>query len=350
MSDEKTEPPSEKKLEDAKKKGQMPQSKDMSSAFAFTFALVAMMGTGATTVEHFRAIISEAINITSGPDSSALFNGAITMGLNALWIVGPVLCAAIIGGLIGGMTTTGINISFEPLTPKFDKIDPVAGTKKLFSIRSFVEFLKTVFKAVIIGWVLYVLIMSVLPSMLRSAHGATMGIGQSGWSTINRLLLTCAIMFLILGPIDYVIQKLMFLKDQKMSKDEVKREYKESEGDPLLKGERKALAHEIAFSDPKPAVSGANAVVVNPTHYAVAIRYRPEEFGLPLIVAKGVDESAAYIRSLAQEASIPIIGNPALARALYKCENNSVVPEELLEAVAIVLRWAAELSGDPQAM
>jgi type III secretion protein U len=346
MSDEKTEPPSEKKLEDAKKKGQMPQSKDLTSAFAFTFALTALMATATTGLEHVRSIISQAIKSGGKLDSQALFNGAVAMGLDGVWIIGPILGTAILGGLIGGFTTTGVNISFESVTPKFDKIDPVGGFKKLFSVRSLVEFLKTVIKAVIIGWVLYILITSVLPSMLRSAHGSVAGIGQSGWSTITHLVLVCSIMFLIMGPIDYVIQRLMFIKDQKMSKDEIKREYKESEGDPQLKGERKALAQEIAFSDPKPAVSGANAVVVNPTHYAVAIRYRRHEFGLPLIVAKGVDDSAAYIRALAQEASVPIIGNPALARALYKCENNSVVPEELLEAVAIVLRWAAELRGE----
>lgn len=347
MSDEKTEPPSEKKLEDAKKKGQSPQSKDLSSAFAFTFALTALIATSALGVDHIRSIIYHAITFSGTLDSQALFNGANKIALDALWIIGPVLISAIIGGLVGGLSHVGVNISFEPLMPKFEKIDPVAGTKKLFSIRSLVEFIKTCVKAVVIGSVLYVLITSVLPSMLTTAHGSAAGIGHNAWASISHLLLVCVIMFLILGPIDYVIQRLMFIKDQKMSKDEVKREYKESEGDPQMKGERKAIAKEIAFSDPKPAVAEANAVVVNPTHYAVAIRYRPHEFGLPIIVAKGVDESAAYIRLIAREASVPIIGNPALARALFKCENNTVVPEELLEAVAIVLRWADELREQP---
>jgi type III secretion protein U len=346
MSDEKTEPASAKKLEDARKKGQVPQSKDLASAFAFMFALAAMMATATSSLEHVRSIVSLSTTTKKQEtDVQTLYSTLYAMLTDGLWIVGPILAAAVVGGLVGGLSHVGLNISFEPLAPKFDKLDPVAGLKKIISVRSLVEFLKTVIKAVVIGSVVYVLIKSALPSMLSTPYGSVSGIGQSAWSTIVHLLITCTIMFLIIGPIDFVIQRLMFMKDQKMSKDEVKREYKESEGDPLLKGERKALAQEIAFSNPAPAVSGANAVIVNPTHYAVAIRYRPEEFGLPLIVAKGVDESAAQIRALAQAASVPIIGNPALARALYKVDTNQAVPEELLEAVAIVLRWAQELRG-----
>jgi type III secretion protein U len=145
--------------------------------------------------------------------------------------------------------------------------------------------------------------------------------------------------------LDFVVQRLIFLKEQKMSMDEVKREYKEMEGDPQIKGERKAIAREIAMSDPKPAVQTATAVVVNPTHYAVALRYAPNECGLPYIVAKGVDGEAALIREAAQQAGVPIIGNPPLARALYKVDLKGTVPEPLLEAVAIVLHWAEQSRG-----
>ena len=158
-----------------------------------------------------------------------------------------------------------------------------------------------------------------------------------------RLVLPCTVLFVVLGVADYVVQRLIFLKQQKMSKDEVKREWKEDEGDPQLKGERKAIARELAFSSSKATVAMATAVVVNPTHYAVALRYAPDECGLPVVIAKGVDAEAALIREAALAEGVPIIGNPPLARALYKIGVNSTVPEPLLEAVAVVLRWAAQV-------
>jgi type III secretion protein U len=190
---------------------------------------------------------------------------------------------------------------------------------------------------------LYESVRSLLPILVVSGYGVPTAIGQTAWSSLLRLVLPCAVLFVVLGVADYVVQRLIFLKQQKMSKDELKREWKEDEGDPQLKGERKALAREIAFSNPKAAVATANAVVVNPTHYAVALRYAPDECGLPVVVARGVDADAAVIREAAVAAGVPIIGNPPLARALYRVGVNSTVPEPLLEAVAVVLRWAAQV-------
>ena len=306
---EKTEPASEKKLEDAREKGQVPQSKDLSSAFAFTFALATLVLMTSSNSGHILSILKQAAGAASGSLATEnILALAYRMAIEAIWVVGPVLLAGILGGLVGGWSHVGVLVSFEPLVPKPEKIDPVAGTKRIFSMRSLVELLKTVVKAIVIGWALYALIMSILPSMLRMSYSTVSGIGMTAWSSMLKLLGLSVVMFLVIGVIDFVIQKLLFLKDQKMGKDEVKREYKESEGDPLIKSERKAIAQEIAFSDPAPAVAGATALVVNPTHYAVAIRYCPEEYGLPVIVAKGVDEAAEHIRELAKEAAVPIIG------------------------------------------
>jgi type III secretion protein U len=346
VSTEKTEPASSKKLESARNKGQVAHSRDLSSAFAFFFAMAALMATGSASLDHVRNIIHEVLSI-SRPEpeqlGASLYAHCVSMVIDGLWVTAPVLIAAMIGAVVGGMSHVGMLMSFEPLVPKFDSIDPVNGMKRIFSVRSLVEVLKMAVKAVIIGWVLYVLIRSVAPMLLRSSYGSFESIGKTAWDTLLRLFAVCSVLFLLMGVVDFVIQRLMFLKQQKMSKDEVKREYKEAEGDPHMKGARHQLAHEIAFSDPKPAVATANAVVVNPTHYAVALHYDPEGHGLPVVVAKGVDEAAARIRELAQAHGVPIIRNPELARALYKLPVPAMVPEPLLEAVAIVLRWADQM-------
>jgi type III secretion protein U len=345
---EKTEPASEKKLDDAKKKGQVAQSKDLASSFAFFFGLTALVVTAASSDNHVRKLIETALAMPRlGPPEvmPALYERLYALATEGVWVVAPVIGAAIIGSIVGGLAHVGVNISFEPLTPKFDKIDPVGGVKKLFSLKSLFEVFKTVVKAVIIGWVLYVLMRSVAPLTVRATYGSAQSIGITAWASVVRLLSVCAVLFVILGVVDFVVQRLLFHKEQKMSKDEVKREYKQSEGDPQLKGERKAIAQEIAFSDPTPAVAGASAVVVNPTHYAVALRYRPEERGLPVIVAKGVDAEAARIRAIAVENGVPIIGNPELARALFKVNLEADVPEQFFDAVAIVLRWAEQMRG-----
>jgi type III secretion protein U len=131
----------------------------------------------------------------------------------------------------------------------------------------------------------------------------------------------------------------MFLKKMKMSKDEVKREHKNQEGDPRIKGERRRLAREMATAPPPSKVGMANMMVVNPTHYAVAVRYAPDEHPLPRVIAKGMDEQAAQLRYAARDAGVPIIGNPPVARALYKVGVDQPIPEELFETVAAILRW-----------
>ena len=345
---EKTEPASDKKLDDARKKGEVPQSRDLSSAFAFLFALAAMVATASSANDRLRQIILTSLGTLQGSSDerlTLLYQRLYSMAADGIFVVLPILVAAVIGSIVGGMAHVGINVSFEPLTPKFEKLDPVAGVKRIFSVKSLVEVLKTIIKAVFVGWILYEMVLSITPMMVRTTYGSAESIGQNAWEALLRLFYVCAPLFLVVGVVDFVVQRLMFLKDQRMSKDDQKTEYKQSEGDPQLKGQRKALAHEIAFSDPAPAVAGANAVVVNPTHYAVALRYNPDEYGLPVIVAKGVDEEAARIRGLANQFNVPIIGNPELARALYKVGTREAVPEALLEAVAIVLRWAEQMRG-----
>jgi type III secretion protein U len=165
------------------------------------------------------------------------------------------------------------------------------------------------------------------------------------WYALTQMFAVAILLFLVLGPVDYGIQRWQFMKDQRMTKDEVRREFKEQEGDPHVKGERQQLARELANSDPTERVAGANAVIVNPTHYAVAISYQAGTSALPVVVAKGVDEAALRIRRCAELSGVPIFGNPPLARALFKVPTDNAIPEDLFEAVAAVLRWVEDMGG-----
>jgi type III secretion protein U len=257
----------------------------------------------------------------------------------------PFIAVSVALGVIASFAQVGFNLSFEPISPKFDKLNPAEGLKKLFSVRSFIDFLKMVVKAIALAAVLWVLIEGMVPLLVGATYFDPAGVGLLGWKSIIKLLAAGCVVFIVIGPVDFGLQLWLFKRDQKMSKDEVKREHKESEGDPQLKGQRKQLAQEMATSPPEKRVPGASVVVTNPTHYAVALRYEAGETPLPIIVAKGMDAEAMRIRAIAEKAGVPIVGNPPLARALHKLELDDPIPEELFEAVATVLRWVGYLKS-----
>ncbi len=215
--------------------------------------------------------------------------------------------------------------------------------KKLFSVRSIIEFAKTVFKAILVGAVVVGITIGLIPLLMGAATQTPFGVVAVAWGALLKLFVAAVIALVVIGPADFAIQKWLFLRDQRMDKDEVKREYKEMEGDPMIKGRRRQLAHEMANSSPKQTVPNATVVVTNPTHFAVALYYKPGETPLPVIVAKGADAQALEIRAIAEAHGVPVVGNPPLARALFKLPLDDAVPEALFEAVATVLRWVSML-------
>jgi type III secretion protein U len=335
MSDEKTEEPTTKKLDDAKKKGQSPKSQDVNAAVSVFGVMVCLMAAGESMFDGIKKVIAlgfDHIAEIQGDDQMLAI--AFDLGMRSLLIVLPVIGASVMLGLIAAFAQVGVNISFDPISPNFDKLNPAEGLKKLVSVKSLVEFAKMVFKAIALGWVAWVVIRDLVPLLVGAAYLPPLGIGSIAWKAVLKLLGAASIVFIVVGPLDFALQKWLFVRDQRMSKDEIKREHKEMEGDPLIKGQRKQLAHELANSDPKKRVPTASVVVTNPTHYAVALYFEPGRTPLPLIVAKGYEAHR-----------IPIVGNPPLARSLYKLELDDAVPEELFEAVAAVLRWVAILKN-----
>lgn len=343
---EKTEQPSQKKLDDAKKKGQSPKSQDINAAAGLLVVTVCLSAASATALSHLERLFSLAsgVGLQARTDSD-MFAVAYDIAIEGLWIVLPFVVAAIFVGLIASFAQVGFNITFEPLTPNFDKVNPGSGLKKLISLRSIIEFVKTVFKALLVGSVIAIITMGLIPLMVGAATQTPTGVATVAWTAMLKLFVAAVIALVVLGPVDFALQRWLFIRDQRMDKDELKREYKEMEGDPMVKGQRKRLAFEMANSDPKKTVPNATVVVTNPTHYAVALRYQPGVTPLPLIVAKGADAQAMEIRRIAEASGVPIVGDPPLARALFKVPVDETVPEALFEAVATVLRWVSMLDG-----
>ncbi|WP_140636100.1 type III secretion system export apparatus subunit SctU [Methylibium rhizosphaerae] len=344
MSGEKTEEPTQKKLDDARKKGQSPKSQDVNAAVGLVGLLIALIVMAESMFDRLSELMLRALNqglvAKSNQELMALMVETLKTGIMTVL---PFVAASVVLGIVASFGQVGFNLSFDPISPKFDKLNPAEGLKKLFSVRSLIDFLKMVVKAIALGAVLWVLIKGMVPLLVGATYFDPAGVGVLGWKSMIKLLAAGCLVFVVVGPVDFGLQLWLFKRDQKMSKDEVKREHKESEGDPQLKGQRKQIAQEMATSPPEKRVPGASVVVTNPTHYAVALRYEPGETPLPIIVAKGMDAEAMRIRAIAEKSGVPIVGNPPLARALHKLNLDDPVPEELFEAVAAVLRWVGYL-------
>jgi type III secretion protein U len=349
MSDEKTEEPTDHKLDKAREKGEVAKSHDVAVASSMLGVVLTLRATADSILERLHLVLTKALDFGDGDmPLFELFRRMQDMALQTVLAVIPLVIVAAVFAALGLMSHVGLMISMEAVAPKPEKLDPVAGTKKLFSLKSLINLLMMVLKAAIIGVALWQVILMLLPLIGGATYQSVNGIGTIAWQALLKMLMIALGLFIVLAPVDYALQKFLFIKDQRMSKDEVKREHKGQEGDPQLKGQRKQLMRENANGPPpRKAVAAASAVVVNPTHYAVAIRYVAKENGLPIVLIKGMDEEALRIRRLAEELGVPVFSNPPLARALHKVAVGGVIPADLFEAVAAVLRWVDRMARRP---
>ena len=349
MSDEKTEEPTDHKLEKAREKGEVPKSQDVAVAASMLGVVIVLFATADSILQRLKLVLGRSLDFGDGDmPLHEMYARIQQMALEWVIAIVPLVIVAAVGAALGLMSHVGFLVAMEAVAPKPEKLDPVAGTKKLFSLKSLLNFFMMLAKAIIIGVTVWQVILMLLPLISGASYQSVAGIGTIAWSAIFKLIMIALVIFIALAPVDWAMQHFLFMKDQRMSKDEIKREHKGQEGDPQLKGQRKQLQRENANGPPpKKAVASASAVIVNPTHYAVAIRYVADEDGLPVVVAKGLDEEALRIRRLAESLGVPVFANPPLARALHKVELGAAVPAELFEAVAAVLRWVDRMGRRP---
>ncbi|KWN14689.1 type III secretion system protein HrcU [Burkholderia territorii] len=340
MSDEKTEQPTAKRLKDARKDGEVARSADFSDALSMVGVLVVLVATKQFFRDELHRIVSIPLSfLTQDRTLQRLHVDLLSIGADALKLVLPFVLAAALVSVSGSFAQIGFQIATKRVTPNMQAINPASGIKQIFSEKSLIDCMKMVVKAIILGGVMWQSIKWLFPLVVGSIYQPLGGLSLIFSDILVKLCAISVGIFLLIGVIDIKLQRFLFIKRMKMSKDEVKREQKDQEGSPELKAERRRLARELASVPSKPRISLANVLVVNPSHFAVAVRYAPAEHPLPIVIAKGMDADAVSLRRAARDAGVPIIGNPPVARALYKVTLNHPVPEELFETVAAILRW-----------
>jgi len=351
---EKTEEPTSKKLDDARKKGQVALSRELAMAgtlfalFIMVRFLADFIGTVfENTFQYAYGYIPELIKLYDGQLQYTTFR----MIVNHILIVvvltaGPFFIAGIVVSLLCDYLQIGFKVTPEPLKPKFDKLNPINGFKKIFSVRALFELGKSLLKLVLIIAVIYTYFKGLDFSLyILYDMPLTQAIGLMGLTVVN-LGIRISAVYLIIAIIDIIYQKRKHHKDMMMTKQEVKDEYKNMEGDPQIKGKQRQRMREAAQRRMMQELPKADVVITNPTHYAVAILYEADKYEAPRVIAKGSDYLAQKIKEIAKENDVEIVENKPLARMLYaNVEIGEFVPPELYKAVAEVLAFVYHLKG-----
>ena len=333
---EKTEKPSAKRLRDARRKGQIPRSRLLSSSAVTLGGLLGFTAFAPEGFEHLKEWSAQLLLEQQCP-------GAWEEGL---WMLarlsGPALGGALVASFGVSVAMVGFELNPEHLTPKLERINPAAGLKRLFSVRTLVEVAKALVVMGIVAALVWNEAEEAGPDVLRAVWlDGAVGLRQLV-ERLAPLATRIAWVLLVLGVGDYALARRRHVQDLMMTREEVKREYKESEGDPHHKAQRKALHRQFAQGGQARGVQKATTVVVNPTHIAVALRYDSKECEAPYLVAKGQEEDALSLRREAQRLGIPVVRDIPLARSLIHYDVGEQIPEELYQTAAVVLRVAME--------
>lgn len=342
---ERTEEATSRRRDDAREKGQVARSTEIVSVGILVACLIYFYFGASGMLKNIMELMTSGfrtagqVNLT--PDSiHSLFSDYILKGFIILF---PIMLTVLVAAILGNVLQIGVMFSSESVTPKFSKIDPVKGFQRLFSIRSVMELIKSIFKICIISLVAYLVVKgelaNVIPLMDQSVWGMMTYLGR----VCFKIILTTTIVLVILAILDYIYQRWEHEKSLRMTKQEIKDEYKNTEGDPLIKSRIRRLQREAAQKRMMAAVPKADVIITNPTHLAVAIQYDHENMMAPKVVAKGANLIAEKIREIARENDIPIVEDKPLARVLYKMvEVDQFIPEDLYRAVAEVLAFVYE--------
>ena len=345
-SGEKTELPTPKKLRDARQKGQVCTSKDIVSTalLVVLFAVLAWMG-GALLVETQQLIGTIGARLED-PAHGAVQACSVLAVILILKYSLIFVCVAAVVAIVANVAQVGFLFTFEPLKPNFSKLNPAEGAKKIFSKKNFFEFLKNCVKVCFLSWLLYKIILASVPELLEMCYGTVEDIMPSLRVMLKRLAVYTAAGYIIIAIVDRIFQGKNFTKEMMMTKDEVKREYKEMEGSQEIKQAQREFRNELLNGpEPAKATKEASVIVTNPTHLAIGIRFNADEYPLPRIVVAGADRIAKIIRETAMAEGIPILEDVPLARSLYaEGRVGDFVPESLLEPVAEVLQWVKRLA------
>lgn len=346
--EDKTEEPSSQRLEDFREEGQVAQSKELTSLLVLIATLGAMYGMGPSLASDFMDFMRRMFAESSGTELTAERAGQVLMLClaAAARVVLPIAAAGFLAGVIGSVIQFGFLFTWSPLEPQIDRINPLSGFQRIFSLSSLLEGAKSLFKLVAVVGVTYMLIKSEIMGSASVIDMESSQLVAYMSSTAFRLVGGVCIGLFVVAALDFAYQKFRYRKSLMMSKQEVKQEHKQREGDPLLKARMKSLQREASRKRMMQDVPKADVIVTNPTHIAIALRYDAEKMAAPKVVAKGADLMAQRIKDVARKHGIPLVENVPLARALHKSVKvGGTVPRPLFQAVAEVLAYVYRLKG-----
>ncbi len=345
QGEEKTEHASELKLRQAREKGQVAKSADVVALFSLSFALGILLLAIPLMVEKISDFISKLYFHGFQEKNAFLVMPSVREAFDLWFLLSiPLMLAAGLGAIFGSVGQFGLIFTSHPLKPDLQRINALKGLKKIFSKDRFFELIKQLIKFVVISVIIFKTIKEsiyALSILFRvNISSAIVVIGDVVYSVLFRVLLC----FLLIAIVDWFWQRMSFSKSMRMSKYEVKKEYKQQEGDPHIKQERRRIHQETVESGSMNNIGDASVVITNPAHLAVALRYKDEIDSVPVLIAKGSGNDAKLLIASANRASVPVIRNVPLARDLVWLAINEEIPEHLYEGVAEVLTFIVELN------
>ena len=347
--DQKTEEASSKRISDTQEKGNFAQSREISSSFVLLASIIGFSIAGRhateTVMKTWYSILAEMGSINL--DVHELFRLLKWNMQNFVFIIGPILIIIMVAGVLANVTQTGgLQFSLHPLSPKWSKLNPLKGFSRIFSKTSLVELFKSVFKITVVSIIAYQTVnghWDEVPTLMGYGVGQTLFfMGEVMIEIMAKVLLV----MIFLAALDYAFQKYTYLENLRMTKQEVKDERKDLEGNPQIKQRIRSVQMEMMRRRMMAAVPEADVVVTNPTHFSVAIKYDMENDAAPVVVAKGQNEIALRIREIAKENNVPLVEDKPLARTLYKTVDvGQLIPASLYKAVAEILAYVFKLKG-----
>lgn len=343
---EKTEQATPKRLEEARRKGQIPRSRDLSTAAVTLVGGAALYLLGGQISGQMADMMrrSLALSRDEATDASHMLPALANAAADGLWLSAPVLGAITLAAIIAPLALGGWSFSGQAMMPQFSRLNPLEGIKRMFALRSLVELTKAMAKFGVVAIIASIVLWKDAPTLMAlGREPLQQAIGHAAQISGKALLLISAGLLIIAG-IDVPYQLWQYAKQMRMSREEIRQEYKESEGSPEVKGRIRQMQQQLARQRMMQDVPKADVVVTNPTHFAVALKYDEKRMRAPIVVAKGADVIAAKIREVAGEHAVPIFEAPPLARVLYRnVDIGDEIPGTLYVAVAQILTYVFQL-------
>ncbi|SES67785.1 flagellar biosynthetic protein FlhB [Natronincola peptidivorans] len=350
FTEEKTEKATPKKVRESREKGQVLQSKEINSAFVLlgAFAMLSLLaGYIGTSVQSFTIhIYDEYLNLNYLFSDKNINRLTLIVLYNLFKITIPIGITCLVIGVLCSYLQVGYLFTTKTLAVKFSKINPIAGFKRMFSLKSLVELVKSFVKIIFVGYIIYRYAISQINTIFSTIMLEIDVIIQLMVTIAMNIGFRAGVVLLVIAILDYYYQRYDYEKNLKMSKQEIKEEFKQTEGNPQIKSKIREKQRQISMRRMMQEVPKADVIITNPTHYAVAIQYNPKEFNAPKVLAKGQDLIAQNIKKIAADNDLPVVENKQLARTLYdRVEIGEFIPPELYQAVAEILAYVYQINN-----